>query len=713
MRSLTNALAAIPLRELGRRPDVVLALGVSFIVAMLIIPLPSVVLDALIAVNLAAALVVLLVALFARRALDVSTFPTLLLVTTLFRLGLNVSTTRGILSKGDGGEVVEAFGHFVLQGDVIVGAVIFLVITLVQFLVIAKGSERVAEVAARFTLDAMPGKQMSIDAALRSGAFDEKEAERRRKELARESQLFGNMDGAMKFVKGDAIAGLVITSINFVAGIAIGVLRGGLSAGDAVETYAILAVGDGLVSQIPALLVTLAAGLLVTRVASEDDRTSLGSALGSELGSNPRVLGVASVLMFALGLVPALPMLPFFALGTLAAIAAASKRLFPKEAPQTPAAVQEEAKAAVAKTVEQAKAQRAISDNLAPSVVPLGIDLDPVLSAALGFTGPSATSELVASLIPQLRDALYLETGVRFPGVRVRTDCGGLPRSTFVLRVDDVPVLQETFPADQFLAIASPESLRRLGIIARQTKSPFPGTPGSIVSAAQREVVEAAGVQTWSASGVIVLFLATVLRRRAKQFLGFQEVSELVERLEKAYPSLVKEVIPKIVTVPQLLEVLRRLVEEGVSIRNLRSIVQALGEHGMHDDDAVFLTEKVRAALATQIAHAHAGLEGRLPVLLLDPVIEDTIQGAITAVKGGKMLALEPSICREIIDEVIRAADPLLAEGLRPVVLTNAEVRRYVRKLLESSIPEVAVLSYEELPGELTVQPMGRVCLAA
>jgi type III secretion protein V len=710
MKNALSSLAALPLRELGRRPDVVLALGVSFIVGMLIVPLPLFMLDSLIAVNIAGGVVILLVALFARRALDVSSFPTLLLVTTLFRLGLNISTTRNILAKGDGGEVVEAFGHFVLQGDIVVGSVIFLVLTLVQFMVIAKGSERVAEVGARFTLDAMPGKQMAIDAALRAGAFDDKEAERRRHELARESQLFGNMDGAMKFVKGDAIAGLIITAINFIAGIIIGVVRNGMSASDALDTYSLLAVGDGLVSQIPALLITLSSGILVTRVAAAENDSNLGATVKDELLGNSKVLYIAGGLMFALGLIPGLPLFPFWLLGTFAFITAAAARMLEKKKPEATALEQ---KKQLASRVERAKAQKAAADHLAPSVVPLTIDLDVVLTEALGFNSGEDNTDLVNVLIPQLRDALYLETGVRFPGVRVRTSVGGLPESSFCVRVNDVPACIETFPADQFLATTAPESLRRLGIIAREGKNPVNSTPVSILTRAQKEVAEASGIKVWSASGAIALYMAGVLRKKAKHFIGFQEVSEMVERLEKIFPALVKEVVPKIVSISQLVEVLRRLVDEGVSIRDLKSIVQALGENGTADDDVLFLTERARYSLSSQIAYGHAGIANRLPVVLLDPVIEDTIAAAITSVKGGKIVSLEPTVCRELIMAVAQSLLPSLETGTRPVILTNSEIRRYVRKLIENELPDVAVLSFEELPSDLTVQPTARATLSA
>ncbi len=710
--------AALPLASIGRRPDVVLALMMAFIVSMLIIPLPTMILDALIAVNIAAALIVLLVALFAKNALEVSTFPSLLLITTLFRLGLNVSTTRGILAHADAGEVVKSFGNFVLQGDVIVGMIIFLVITLVQFLVIGKGAERVAEVGARFTLDAMPGKQMSIDAALRAGSLTDDEAQEKRDDLSRASQLFGNMDGAMKFVKGDAIAGLIITALNLVGGFLIGSFRHGLEFADALETYSILTIGDGLVSQIAALLITLAAGMIVTRVEDKDKEKNLGYSLKEELLGNTKVLTIGAGLMLCLALVPGLPFLPFMfcalGVGTLAASGHFIPMMKQNQKPKTLTQVRHaQFKKNLDSKIKQAKEQKSLADRMSPSVVPLGIDIDPELSLALGFDDEEADddTELMNVYIPQLRDALYLETGVRFPGVRVRPHVPNMAKGSFIVRVNDVPVLHEQVPTERLLATSNPDNLKRLGVTALTGKHPISRARMSLISPDDRAVVEAAGVAVWNPAGIVALHVASVLRRRAKAFIGLQEVSDMIAKMEKAYPALVKEVIPRVCTIPQLVNVLRRLVEERVSIRDLKTVLEAMGEHGTRDGDTLFLTEKVRAALAAQLAHAHAGMSGRLSVLLLDPMIEDTIASSISHNAHGKVLSLEPGICRSIINSVARALQPMVQQGVRPVILTNSEVRRFVRKLIEVDLPTVAVLSFDELPPDLTIQPMGRASI--
>ena len=704
------------------RPDVWLAFGVAVIVSMIVIPLPTFILDILISVNIACALMILLVALFARNALEVSTFPSLLLVTTLFRLGLNISTTRGILAHADAGQVVAGFGGFVLQGDIIVGAVIFLVITLVQFMVIGKGAERVAEVAARFTLDAMPGKQMSIDAALRSGSLSDEEAQERRDELGRESQMYGNMDGAMKFVKGDAVAGLIITALNIVAGIAVGVIRYDLSVDTALEIYTVLTIGDGLVSQLPALLITLASGVLVTRVASKDGKKNLGYSLQDELLKNSKVLVIGGVLMLVLAIVPGLPFFPFlicsiiaFAAGAWARLMSVLRRRAGMPSTETGVSVPDVAafKEKLNKKVELAKKQKAVSDQLAPSVVPITIDLDPELSDRLGFVDEYGDEDnpLLTTYIRQLRDALYLETGVRFPGVRVRPHQKTLPTAVFVIRVFDVPTLKESIPEGKCLAIAPPERMRKLGVEATAVAHPVSKAKISMISERESSVVEASGVTIWRGPGIVALYAASILREKIKDFIGVQEVSDIVERLEKAYPALVKEVIPKVATVPQLVGVLKRLVDEGVSIRNLRAIVEALGEYGERNGDAVFLTEKARSALGAQLAYEACGMDKHLPALLLDPVMEETIASSIVHNQNGQILAIDPAIAHEFVVTIAKALQPVVAQGKRPVILTQSEVRRFVRKVIEFDLPNVLVLSFDELPVDLTVQPVGRAML--
>ncbi|MFO0724374.1 MAG: type III secretion system export apparatus subunit SctV [Myxococcota bacterium] len=720
MKVSTQQLAALPLRELSRRPDIVVAIFVTFIISMMMVPLPSFMIDALICVNIAISLTIMLVALFAKNALEVSSFPTLLLITTLFRLGLNISTTRGILAHAEAGQMVKAFGSLIIGGDFVVGVVIFCVITLVQFIVVAKGSERVAEVGARFTLDAMPGKQMSIDAAARSGSISEEEAQSRRDELNRASQLFGNMDGAMKFVKGDAIAGLIITALNIVAGVVIGILRHDMSAADALQLYSTLTIGDGIVAQIGSLLVTIAAGILVTRVEAKDKSKNFGFSLKDELLGNSKVLQIAGGAMGMLALVPGVPTLPVMMCSlSLTALGALSKFLPRLMGTQqtfaTTLSNQQALKSKLEQKIQQAKAQKSICDNLAPSVLPICIELDPELSELLGFTdeGQNDQCELLSVYVPQLRDALYLDSGIRFPGVRVRSHMTSLSKYSFMIRIDEVPVVQEKIEPGMLLVPVAPERLQRLAIDVKPVEHPISKGTISLVSKDDRDVVEGLGMTLWTEAGTISLYLAAVLRKKAKDFIGLQEVSELMDSLEKAYPTLVREVIPKVVSLTQMVGILRRLVDEGVSIRNLKRIAETLGEYGARDHDVLFLTECVRASLSAQLAHAYAGSDNSLPVVLLDPVIEDTIQGSIETSAHGQVLTLSPEICREVITTIHEALQPVIAKGKKPIVLTTAAIRRFVRKLLETDLPQVTVLSFDELPAELMIQPMGRASLAA
>ena len=709
---LTQSLAALPfIRGIFRRADIALAIGVCLIAGLLIIPLPTLILDVLLSLNIAGSVLLLLIALFAKKAIDVSTFPSLLLITTLFRLGLNVSTTRGILAHADAGHVVKAFGQFVVQGDVVVGTVIFLVITIVQFLVIAKGSERVAEVAARFTLDAMPGKQMSIDAALRNGAIDDQEAEDKRKELGRESQMFGNMDGAMKFVKGDAIAGLIITALNLVAGFIIGVMRHEMLMTDAMEVYSILTVGDGLVSQVAALFVTLAAGVLVTRVEAKDPKANLGISMRRELLANSTALYIGAGLCIMLGLIPGLPFIPFLVIAVALVAIGVMETMFKLQdalALDSPAAKFEEH---LERKVKDAEKQKAVTDRLAPTVVPVTVELDPHLSRTLGFESDEAPTEfnqLVDVFIPQLREALYLETGVQIPGIQVRPCNPNLPRGGYLVKIKDVPVLNGEISLEQILAMATPKQLLRLGVDADEGEHPINRSPVALIAAGDKKVVEASGIAVWEPAGTVALHVASALRRRVKAFVGIHEMDALVSRLEKAYPTLVREVVPKVVTLSQLVEVVRRLVDEHVCVRDLKTILEALAEHSAYSDDGLYLTEQVRAALSEQIAYQHAGDKQRLHVLLLDPIIEETIAENIVTGPMGTSLCMEPELCASIIESIMDAMAPMLEAGHRPVVLTASRIRRFVRRLLESELPGASALSFEELPPDLVVQPVGR-----
>ena len=681
---------------LQRYGDVGLAFLVVLIVGMMIIPLPTPVLDVLIAANISIGVLMLLVSMYVPDAISFASFPTVLLVTTLYRLALNVSSTRLVLLQADAGEVIRAFGGFVVRGNYVVGAIVFLVLTLIQFLVIAKGSERVAEVGARFTLDAMPGKQMSIDADLRTGAISQDDARKKRKTIQREAQFYGSMDGAMKFVKGDAIAGIVITTVNIIGGLAIGVMQRDMSAVDALKTYGLLTIGDGLVSQIPALLISTAAGLVVTRVASEDEGTSLGAEIGAQIFGSPRAMSISAVFLVGLAVVPGLPAAPFLVIAAALGVGAFRiARSRERSAPQREALVVEK------EAARETKARQ----GMVPIVVPVSIDLGPGLADEA--IDPKGGGPLLEREIPMLRDALFAELGVALPGVRARPALDLAPGS-YLLSMQEVPVGGGEIPLGKHLALASPQMLEAIGIAATDGVDPSDGVASAWIDAASAPAAEAGGIVALDPSAIVTRHLAAAVRRRAHDLVGLQEVQTMLDQLERAYPALVRHVVPKPVGLTLLADVLRRLVEEGVSIRPLREVLEALALHAPTEKDPVTLTELVRGALRRQITHRYAR-GGTLAVTLLDPSIEDAVREAIQRTAAGSYLALSPDVARDILDAVKREIQ--VEPGTDAVLLTQADVRRFVRRLVEGDLPDLVVLSYQELAPEVVVQPLGRVAV--
>jgi type III secretion protein V len=642
--------------------DGVLALLVVSVVAMMIVPLPTWLLDVLIATNLSAAVAILLVVLYVPDALAIATFPTLLLLTTLYRLALNVASSRLILLQANAGEVIHAFGSFVVRGNYVVGGVVFLILTVIQFVVIAKGGERVAEVAARFVLDAMPGKQMAIDAELRAGSIDGNEAKKRRRTLSRESQFYGSMDGAMKFVKGDVIASLVITAINIVGGLAIGVAQRGMTAGDALKRYGLLTIGDGLVSQIPALVLSTAAGVLVTRTASEEPDTPLGAELARQLFGMPKALQVAAGFILLLGLVPGLPTAPFLVLAAMLALTARSR------------ARQLRRDALYART-EPLPATNVAAPGRAPTFVPMvlpwslevGDDLAHLLDDDAAGSNDEAESRGLRNRAVGIREELFQELGVVLPMPRVRSQTAIPPRHA-LLSLHEVPAL----------LLALPDEL------------------------------EDAKVAAYIASSARAL-----LSGRAADFLGLAEVQRMLDALEQIAPATVRNVVPKPVSLTLLADILRRLVEEGVSIRDLRAILEALATAAVTEKDPLALTELVRSSLRRFITFRLTHGASALGVYLLDPVIEDTVRRSVTRTPNGAFLTLAPAASRDVIFSVRRALESNASPDSTAsrVILTQPDVRRFVRRLIEVELPDVIVVSFAELLPEVSLQPLGRARL--
>ncbi len=702
---------------LKRYADVGLALLVILVMTLLIIPIPTFIVDLLICTSISIAMVMLLVSLYIPDALHLSSFPTILLVVTLFRLGLNVATARLILLDADAGSVITAFGEFAVGGNFVVGLVIFLLLMLINMLVITKGSERVAEVAARFTLDAMPGKQMSIDADLRNGSIDLDTARKKRSDLSRESQLFGAMDGAMKFVKGDVIAGIIIFAMNILAGIAVGVLQKGMSVEEAIHTYSILSVGDGLVSIIPALLMSVCAGLVVTRVNSGEENSNLGKEVATQVLAQPKAFAIAGGFIALVGQIPGLPRLPFTIIGMI--VGGIAYGLYRSKSPALAGggANVAEMDAIVGKreqklekekkvALQKAKAQEGQTAKMMPVVTPIALE---VASDIIPLVDDS--SNFLAELIPMMRDGMFYELGIRYPGIRVRGSDGSGGPSSYSILVNEIPVATGSVDPRQCLVNDTPERLKLLGIDAVTAHNPANGVPCAWISNSKQELAEQAGLTTWDAASYMVLHLSACLRKTAPEFVGIQEVQNMLDQLEQAFPALVKEVVPKAVNLFQLTDILKRLVEEEISVRDLRTILQALAEWGPHETDSVMLTEHVRSSLKRYISFKYTGGQNTLVVYLLDPPLEETINAGIQKSPSGNYLALEPEVTQDILDAIRIEIGNLPATAQQPVILTTQEIRRYLRKLVEIEFPHLAVVSYQELSSDMNIQPVARIAL--
>ncbi|MGE3954416.1 MAG: type III secretion system export apparatus subunit SctV [Parachlamydiales bacterium] len=693
------------LRSITRSSDIVLALFIVGIVMMIVIRVSPHVIDLLIGVNLTIAIALLMIALYIPSAVHLSIFPSLLLVTTLFRLGINIASTRLILLQAFAGYIIQAFGTFVVGGNYVVGGVIFLIITLVQFIVIVKGAERVAEVAARFSLDGMPGKQMAIDADLRAGMIDSQTARRLRAGLQKESQLYGAMDGAMKFVKGDAIAGIVITLINIVGGLIIGVTQKGMSALQAAQVYSLLSIGDGLVSQIPALLIALTAGIVTTRVSSDKEgEANLGADLASQLLSQPKALMIAAGVVFLMGWVPGFPKIVFFPMSAVLGSIAYSLYANARKAKQRTA--DREAGAAISTEVEGHAMIRGKGDEYALTL-PIILEIGPTLSRLVKRSRPGMG--LIEDMIPRMRQALYHDMGVRFPGVHVRTDSPSLGNGEYRFLLNEVPVVRGKVLEEHLLTNESEENLRHYNIPFTSYKNTL-GMPALWVDKKAQPLLDKAGIKYWKPLEVIILHLSYFFRSYAGEFVGIQEVRAMLEFIEKSFPDLTKEVT-RLIPLQKLTEIFKRLVQEQVSVKDLRTILESLSEWAQSEKDTVLLTEYVRSSLKRYISYKHSQGQSSLSVYLLDPEIEDIVRGAIKQTSAGSYLALDPDSVQLILSAMRKVIVPPPPGGQPPVLITAIDVRRFVRKLIEMEFPDVSVLSYQEIVPEIQIQPLGRIQL--
>ena len=675
----------------NRYSDIFLAIAVVLIIGLMIMPVPPELLDALLATNLAVSTTLLMIALYIPSVLAFSTFPSILLFTTLFRLSLNITTTRLILMHAYAGEIIFTFGNFVVGGNFIVGAVIFLIILIVQFIVVTKGAERVAEVAARFTLDAMPGKQMSIDADMRAGVIDMEQARVRRSRLEKENQLYGAMDGAMKFVKGDAIAGLIIVAINILAGLAIGILQKNMPLDQALKTYSILTIGDGLVTQIPALIISITAGIIVTRV-STDEKLALGGDIGSQVLAQPKALMIGGFLLAAFSLIPGFPKPQFLALA-LVLLSFGYFLLKKVEKPKSK-------RAGVASMTKGAGAEP--GDEGFSVTVPLMLDV--ASSVQQLIEANALNDELIG-----IRKALYHDLGVPYPGIHLRFN-DGLSAGTYSILLEEVPISQGHLKTGYIFVREKSENLDMIGISYLEDKEFLPGLPTIWVQENIKEQLAKAGIPYMDPSQQLAYHLSFILKRYASEFIGIQETRYLLENMEKEFPEIVREV-QRVLPLQKITEVLQRLVQEEISIRNLRTIFQALVDWGQREKEPVLMTEYARSSLRRYISYKFSGGQNILAAYLLDPDVEETIRKAIRQTSAGSYLSLDPTTTRRLLQSIKKEVGDIAHAIQKPVLLTSMDIRRYVRKLIEGELYELNVLSHQELTEEITVQPLGRISI--
>ena len=670
--------------------DVLVAVAIVTIVIMMIIPLPTMLLDLLLCLNITLALVIVMASIYNVEPLDLSVFPSLLLVTTLFRLALNVSSTRLILLEGYAGEVITAFGNFVVGGNPVVGFIVFVILIIIQFIVITRGAERVAEVSARFTLDAMPGKQMAIDADLNQGAITDAEAKRRREKIQREADFYGAMDGASKFVKGDAIAAIIIIIINITGGFVIGMVQRNLTVLQALQNYTLLTVGEGLVNQIPALLVSTATGIIVTRAASD---ANLGHDLVSQLFRNSRIFFIASGVLMVLALVPGLPGIPFFCLSLAAGIIGYNLRKSETKVVETDT-VQKKDKA----KEEITKPENIISLlQVDPMELEIGYSLIPLVDTGQG-------GDLLERIV-MIRRQCALELGLVVPTIRIRDNIQIKPNA-YIIKLKGIEIAKGELLLDHYLAMNSGTVFEEITGI--ETTEPAFGLPALWIPEAQREQAELNGYTVVDAVSVLATHLTEVIKSHADEILGRQETQNLVDNLKKTNASLVDEVVPDLMTVGEIQKVLANLLRERVSIRDMATILEVLSDYARATKDTEILTEYVRHAMARQITQQNVQ-NNILPCITLDPALENRIAGAVQRTDRGSYVSLDPDTMQKLLTSLNEELQKLTNMGYQPIVLTSPAVRLYFRKLVERSIHGIIVLSHAEIEANVEIQILGVV----
>ncbi|MDK2917405.1 MAG: flagellar biosynthesis protein FlhA [Candidatus Petromonas sp.] len=671
--------------------DIIVAVSIIAIVIIIIIPIPLIILDLLLSINVSLALLILLISIYNKEPLEFSIFPSLLLVTTLFRLSLNISTTRYILKDAYAGDVIEAFGQFVIGGEAIVGFIIFIIIIVIQFLVITKGAERVSEVAARFTLDAMPGKQMAIDADLNSGLISEAEARERRLRIQREADFYGAMDGASKFVKGDAIAGIIITIINIAAGFTIGIAMKDMNFAEALQKYTLLTVGDGLVSQIPALLISTGTGIVVTRAASDSD---LGSDVLKQLFRQPKIMFIISGVLCILGITP-LPNIPYFALsGTFLYLGFILRKEIIKS--ESDELIEEEE----AEVEEIRKPE---------NILPL-LQVDPIeLEFGYGIiplADPNQGGDLFDRLV-MIRRQIALEQGIVVPMIRLRDNIQ-LEPNQYIIKIKGIEVAEGNIMFNHYLAM-NPGTAEG-DIEGIDTIEPAFGLPAKWISEDEREKAEILGYTVVDPSSIISTHLTEIIKKHSYELLGRQEVKTLIDNIREQNSALVEELVPKLMSFGEIQKVLANLLKEGVSIRDLVTILETLADYSLITKDPNMLTEYVRQSLGRAITKQYIPNK-RAKVVTLDPELEKLLMESIQQSEHSSYLSLEPRVTQVILNNLSTEIQKLVSIGEQPIVLTAPIVRFYFKNITEQMIPDLIVLSYNEIDSDVEVQSIGTVKL--
>ena len=691
------------LRKVTKQTDILLPISFMLILAVLFVPVPPIVLDFFLAISISLSIIILLVSIFAERPLDFSSFPFILLFTTLFRLSLNVSTTRTILLHGHegpdaAGEIIRAFGQFVVGGNYAVGIIVFIILVLINFMVITKGSGRVAEVAARFTLDAMPGKQMAIDADLNAGIINEDEARKRRDDVRREADFYGSMDGASKFVRGDAVAGLIITAINILGGLALGILQHNLPVGEAAKTYTILTIGDGLVGQIPALIISTPAGIIVTRAGNDASDGSFSKQLAKQLFPNPKILFISGGILLFFAIIPGMPKLSFFVVG----LSLIGTGVLLHKKVKIGGIDEDEEDAENAEEKPPAPEEEEVKELLEMDTMELeiGYAIIPLVDTDKGGT--------LLNRIKSIRRQIALEMGFIVPPVRIRDNLQ-LDADEYVVLLRGVRTAKGSVMPDRYM-VMNPEGPMD-DIQGIPTKEPAFGLPAKWVDEVEKEKAELSGYTIVDPATIIATHLTEVIKKNSYELLGRQETQDLLDKLKEKHPKIVEDVVPGILDLSTLNRVLQNLLKERVSIRNLQTILESLATYGTMNKDIEYLTEKVRFALRKQITESLLAQDGKLYVFALPQQAEQLIIKSMHQTDEGKEIVIDPATARKILTGLMEKTEEVTAKGIPPVLFVSQPIRYAMRRFVEKYSPSLNIIAHTEVADNVQIDSLGTVLI--